>query len=134
MPAFAKEKGGTLTAEQVQALVRGLRERWGTNPPAKKDWPEYLLPAEKGNAKRGEAVFARACASCHGNDGKGNLAINDRAFLALASEQMLRRIVITGRPDLDPGMPDCADTNHDARPLSPSDVNDLVALMMSWKK
>ena len=34
-------------------------------------------------------------------------AINDPAFLALISDQALRRYAITGRPDL--GMPDYAD-------------------------
>ena len=51
-----------------------------------------------------------ACASCHGEDGRGGKsagAINDPSFLALISDQALRRYVITGRPDL--GMPDYAD-------------------------
>ena len=64
--------------------------------------------------EEGLKVFARACASCHGDRGQGGTnggksvgAINDPDFLALISDQALRRYVITGRPDL--GMPDYAD-------------------------
>ena len=67
-----------------------------------------------GNKDEGLKVFARACASCHGDrgqgrqsDGKSVGAINDPDFLALISDQALRRYVITGRLDL--GMPDYAD-------------------------
>jgi cytochrome c oxidase cbb3-type subunit III len=133
MPAFAKEQGGTLTAEQVQALAAGLRKKWGDAAVEKKTWPAYVVPVEKGNADHGKAVFARVCATCHGQEGFGKEKqgpINDPAFLALASEQVLRRFVITGRADL--GMPNCAE--HEGGALTAPDVNDLVALMMSWKE
>ena len=133
MPAFALEKGGTLTAEQVQALAAGLREKWGDTAVEKKTWPAYLGPAESGDVDHGQAVFARVCATCHGQEGHGNAkhgAINDPAFLTLASEQVLRRFVITGRSDL--GMPNCAE--HEGGALTAPEVNDLVALLMSWKQ
>ena len=132
MPAFAKEQGGTLTDAQVKVLAQGLRSTWGDAAAAKKDWPAYILPVEKGNAERGRAVFDRACAHCHGKDGLGSARhgpIHDKAFLTLTSEQFLRRLVITGRADL--GMPNCAE--GEGRPLSATDVNDLTALLMSWK-
>jgi len=77
------------------------------------------------------------CAECHGTNGAGREqsgseagAINAPAFLALISDQALRRIIITGRPDL--GMPSYAE-NHgrpkDYRPLSSAEINDLVALL-----
>jgi cytochrome c oxidase cbb3-type subunit 3 len=133
MPAFALDRGGTLTVEQVQVLAAGLRKHWRDADVAKKKWPDYVPPAEKGNVDHGKVVFARVCAACHGQD--GNIkpkfgAINDAAFLDLASEQVLRRFVITGRADL--GMPNCAD--HEGGALSGPDINDLVALMMSWKQ
>lgn len=132
MPAFAKSKGGTLTDEQVQALVKGLRETWGkTKAPG--DWPPYVATA-KGDVARGKAVFAKACAECHGPDGASKtLTIHDASFLALTSEQALRRFVITGRGDLKTKMPNCADANGPGRPLSAGDVDDVVAFMLSWK-
>jgi mono/diheme cytochrome c family protein len=90
-------------------------------------------PAEKGDVGRGQAVFTRVCADCHGQDGKTDApkgAVNDPAFLTLASEQVLRRFVITGRADL--GMPNCAE--HDGGALTAAEVSELVALLMSWKQ
>ncbi len=131
MPAFALENGGTLSTKQVHALAAGLREKWGDASVEKKKWPDYLLPSEKGDVNRGKAVFARVCATCHGDDGYGkHHVVNDPAFLTLASEQVLRRFVITGRGDL--GMPNCAD--HEGGALAAGEINDLVALLMSWKQ
>lgn len=133
MPAFALDRGGTLTAKQVRVLVAGLRQQWGQAKTAPNTWPDYLLPVEKGNAERGKIAFDRVCAACHGQNGYKDSTvgpINDPAFLALASEQALRRIVITGRGDL--GMPNCAE--HDGGALTAVEINDLVALMMSWKQ
>jgi mono/diheme cytochrome c family protein len=133
MPAFAKEKGGALTEGQVQVLAAGLRKKWGDAAVAKKTWPAYRAPAETGDVERGKAVFARTCAACHGQNGNGNAtagAINDPAFLTLASAQVLRRFVITGRSDL--GMPNCAE--HEGGALTAPDVNDVVALLLSWKQ
>ena len=62
-------------------------------------------------------------------------AINDPDFLALISDQALRRYVITGRPDL--GMPDFANSKGRAagfQPLTAEDVNHVVALLASWRQ
>jgi hypothetical protein len=50
------------------------------------------------------------------------------------SDQMLRRIIITGRPDL--GMPSFADDmgRTDYKPLSSEEIDDLVSLLASWRK
>ena len=55
----------------------------------------------------GKNVFAMACASCHGPEGRGGPkggSIVDPSYLALVSDQGLRTTVMAGRPDL--GMPD----------------------------
>jgi len=82
-------------------------------------------------------VFARACAGCHGRQGQGGEhgAINEPAFLALISDRALRRIVITGRPDL--GMPAYDGTDgrpDDFPPLTSAQIDDLVALLASWRQ
>jgi cytochrome c oxidase cbb3-type subunit 3 len=138
MAAFGQEKGGPLTVEQVRALAKGIKEGiepdWG--PPARPEEtvPPYHLPAKAtGDRKAGEAVFAGACAMCHGEDGRGGPktvgAVHDRAFLALTSDQVLRRIVITGRHDL--GMP--RPTGEKDKPLTDKQVNDVVALLAHWR-
>ena len=62
-------------------------------------------------------------------------ALNDPAFLGLISDQALRRIIITGRPDL--GMPPYngkQDRPPDFHELSSTEIQDLVALLRSWRQ
>jgi mono/diheme cytochrome c family protein len=140
----APRQTGSLTAAQVQALAGGIKERWG--PPASPagSAPPYLATAGTGAGKKDEGarVFARACAGCHGKEGKGverdgrlRRKINDAAFLALISDQELRRYAITGRPDL--GMPpfDGKDGRPpDFQPLTPADIDSLVGLLAYWRQ
>jgi len=140
MAAFAGSKGGSLTDAQVKALASGVKPRWGAAASAPKGAPPYAATGN-GSSERGAEVFARACADCHGDNGRGVSKdgrtvriLNDPVFLALISDQALRRIVITGRPDL--GMPDYAGPRPrqpDFRPLTAEQVNDLVALLASWR-
>jgi cytochrome c oxidase cbb3-type subunit III len=148
MPAFAESEGGHLTAEQVDVLVNGVKSHWGPVEAAPNGAPPYPLVrartegVEAGDTEEGFMVFARACASCHGDQGRGGQyggkrvgAINDPDFLALISDQALRRYVITGRPDL--GMPDYADPKGRPKgftPLSPQDVTNVAALLASWRR
>lgn len=138
MPAFSRKQGGALTDRQVRAIAAGIKPRWKGGRPATPP-PEYLALGEKGDAKRGRRVFARACVNCHGEDGLGGKdkvgPIHDAAFLALISDQAVRRTIITGRRDLK--MPDFAGKDGrppDFRPLSPADVADLVALVAEWRR
>jgi cytochrome c oxidase cbb3-type subunit 3 len=148
MPAFATAKGGSLTAEQVKVLAEGIKPRWGPVESAPRATPPYLLGqtspdgAAAGNKDDGLKVFARACASCHGDDGRGGLyggrtvgAINDPDFLALISDQALRRYVITGHPDL--GMPDYTDPTgrpEGFQPLTGEEVTNVAALLAYWRQ
>jgi mono/diheme cytochrome c family protein len=164
MPAFARDQGGTLSAEQIKVLVYGIKgtrfriesegedlarrrvvkddeassPSWGVPREAPEQAPKYQHEGtgSSGAAGRGMKVFESACAKCHGKDGKGGekdqFAINDPAFLALISDQALRRIVITGRPDL--GMPGYADAKAPGRPLKDEEIADVVALLASWRK
>lgn len=137
MPAFAVVQGGDLTPQQIDILVDGMRKTWGNLPQdEKKGLPPYTAPL--GDAGAGKQVFARACAGCHGEDGRHpDLEINDAAFLALVSDQLLRRIVITGRPDLRPGMPDFRSAEGrgpDFKPLTAQEIADVVALLASWRQ
>lgn len=144
MPAFATASGGTLTTPQVKALAKGMKQKWGSKDATPKNAPPYRSASEAsraaGSKQEGLKVFARACAPCHGEDGTGldgvtSGALNDPNFLALTSDQVLRRIIITGRPDL--GMPDYAGTSgrpEDFKPLTDKEVTDLVALLASWRQ
>ena len=109
--------------------------------------PPYLLPSDALRmsstvSDRALALFQRACAECHGPNGAGGEtgyasggAINDPAFLALISDQALRRIIITGRHDL--GMPNFAQTDgrpDDFEPLTSEEIDELVALLAAWRR
>ena len=148
MPAFATARGGPLTAAQVTVLADGIKSRWGSVEPAPRGAPPYqrvparLESAGAGSKEEGLGVFARACASCHGDQGQGGRygdrtvgAVNDPDFLALLSDQALRRCVITGRPDLGmPGYADPAGRPDGFEPLTDQDVTNLVALLASWRQ
>jgi mono/diheme cytochrome c family protein len=138
MPAFAHGRGGPLTGEQVKVLAEGIKKRWGQSlESGATASPPYRDEKSSGNPKAGEGVFAAYCACCHGKDSKGGDAagaVNDPAFLALISDQALRRLVITGRPDL--GMPDYrtqGDRPAPFHPMSPQEVADVVALLAQWR-
>jgi mono/diheme cytochrome c family protein len=131
-----------LTETQIEVLAKGIKQRWKAAA-ADTLVPPYLAPttAGGGNKEAGARVFARACAGCHGNSGQGGKndgrpigPINDPAFLALISDQALRRYAITGRPDL--GMPAFdgkAGRPSDFQPLTSAEINDLVALLAAWR-
>jgi cytochrome c oxidase cbb3-type subunit III len=145
MPAFARDRGGPLTGAQVKVLADGIKKRWGPPASPSGSLPVYHEPAAAGvgNKDEGARVFARACAGCHGPQGQGDKdghplaggAINDQAFLALISDQALRRTIITGRPDL--GMPAYdgkAGRPPDSPVLTSAEIDDLVALLRYWRQ
>jgi mono/diheme cytochrome c family protein len=127
---------------QIVADENGIAPTWGPVKPAPASTPPYSQPEGSGNAENGAIFFAEACFRCHGlngagieRDGKLRNKINDQAFLELISNQALRRIIITGRPDL--GMPDYAKKTGRAKsfqPLNSTDIADLVAFLASWRK
>jgi cytochrome c oxidase cbb3-type subunit 3 len=131
MPAFAQSAGGLLTDEQIDVITSGILSRWrrkgileGANPPS-------YAAKTKGDAARGEIVFGTYCASCHGTEGHGGpkgSAISNDSFLALVSDQALRTIVITGRPDL--RAPDWRG-NVPGKPMSDREITDVVAWLAS---
>lgn len=140
MPAFGREQGGPLTPLQVEVLVEGML-RWNRVVPDAAALPTYLALPEQDPAPpdlaAGERLFAAHCGECHGVRGEGGSggALRVPAFLALVSDQALRRIVITGRPDL--GMPnyrDRARNDGELQPLTSGEINAIVALLASWRE
>lgn len=131
MPAFAQRAGGMLTEQQIDVVTSGIFSRWGqkhlldgTNPPA------YAAKAA-GNLEHGKLAFGTYCASCHGSEGDGTpkgSAITSDSFLALVSDQGLRTIVITGRPEL--GAPDWRG-NVPGHPMTDQEITDVVAWLAS---
>ena len=131
MPACAQSAGGMLTDKQVNVIINEIRSRWGrpgildgANPPS------YAAKLS-GNVERGEASYGTYCSSCHGPQGQGGSkgsAISNDSFLALVSDQGLRTIVITGRPELK--APDWRG-NVPGKPMSDQEITDVVAWLAS---
>jgi cytochrome c oxidase cbb3-type subunit III len=133
MPAFAQSAGGMLTDQQIDVITREIRSRWGrpgildgANPPA-------YAAKSLGNIQRGEVAYGTYCSSCHGSQGQGGpkgSAITNDSFLALVSDQALRTIVITGRPELK--APDWR-ANVPGKQMSDQEVTDVVAWLVSHR-
>ena len=127
--AFAMSEGGPLTDEQIDALVQGLLAAWA-RPDATRGLRLPPYAAKLGDPERGSAVYAAACASCHGSNGDGGAkarSVVDPSYLALVSDQHLRTTVIAGRADL--GMPDWR--GYIGRALSPKEISDVVAWLVT---
>jgi cytochrome c oxidase cbb3-type subunit 3/ubiquinol-cytochrome c reductase cytochrome c subunit len=131
MPAFAQSTGGLLTEKQINVITTGMFLRWGRKGILDGASPPLYAAKTTGNAAHGEIVFGTYCASCHGSEGHGGskgTAISNDSFLALVSDQGLRTIVITGRPEL--GAPDWRE-NVPGKPMSDQEITDVVAWLAS---
>ena len=132
MPAFAESVGGMLTDAQIDVITKGIRSHWSKQGILDSANAPPYAPKSSGDAHRGEAAYKTYCESCHGatgGDGKGSAITND-SFLALVSDQGLRTIIITGRPEL--GAPDWRG-NVPGKPMSDQEVTDVVAWLGSHR-
>jgi cytochrome c oxidase cbb3-type subunit III len=133
MPAFAKGAGGMLTDAQIDVITKEIRSRWSKQGVLDTATAPSYAPKSAGDAQRGEVAYKTYCESCHGSGGKGGhkgSPITDDSFLALVSDQGLRTIVITGRPEL--GAPDWRGNVPD-KPMSNQEVTDVVAWLASHR-
>ena len=134
MTAFAIDAGGTLTDEQVAALVQGIRRNWGRapdraapTPPSYSEDEAVARGESRGDVARGRDAFVTYCSRCHGTDGRGGTSagsVVDLAFLALTSDQSLRTTTIVGRQgESIPGWREYVP----GRPMNNQEVSDIVA-------
>lgn len=132
MPAFAKSAGGSLTDQQITAVVKGMRAAWykpdalqGAHaPPYRSD--------KKPDLANGARAYGSYCAGCHGAPGQEN---NSKAgsivqpdFLSLVSDQQLRTTIVAGRPDI--GQPDWRN-DQPGHPMSDQEIADVVGWLAS---
>jgi cytochrome c oxidase cbb3-type subunit III len=137
MPAFAQSAGGMLTDSQVDAIVAGMRSEWrkpdafgGATPPPYAQPDDHGNPG--GNAAHGQQVYQTRCASCHQSPARQQPT--SPVYLSLVSDQVLRTIIVAGRPDIHQ-----PDWEHDTAngsagaPLAAQDVTDLVTYLHSLR-
>jgi len=131
MSAFAQSAGGMLTDNQINVITSAIFSRSGRKGILDGSNPPTYAAKTTGNAANGELVYDTYCASCHGPQGQGRpkgSAITNDSFLALVSDQELRTIVITGRPEL--GAPDWRG-NVPGKPMTDQEIADVVAWLAS---
>jgi cytochrome c oxidase cbb3-type subunit 3/ubiquinol-cytochrome c reductase cytochrome c subunit len=144
MPGFAKSAGGLLTDEQIDHLVQGMVQDW-SKPGllAGQKTPAYI-DSTQGDPIRGQQAFNVFCQRCHGGDVAPTSAregsqksaagtILDPTYLALISDQGLRSLIISGRPER--GMPDWRGymQGTGARPMTDQEISDTVAWIASHR-
>jgi cytochrome c oxidase cbb3-type subunit III len=133
MPPFAESAGGMLTDAQIDVITKEIRTRWSKQGAVDAATAPSYTPKSAGDARRGEVAYGAYCESCHGPGGSGGKkgsAITNDSFLALVSDQGLRTIVITGRPEL--GAPDWRG-DVPGKPMSEQEVTDVVAWLASQR-
>ena len=133
MPAYQR-----MSDAQIDAIVRYLRERSGTQEIAFGDEPV------NGDPKKGARVYEEHCLECHGEDGEGEgegtgvtlsreraflvmpASISNPGFLASASDRLIHHSVSVGRKSS--GMP-----AYGRGKLSPDEIDDVVAYVRSFE-
>lgn len=131
MPAFATSAGGTLTGQQVDALVAGMRKQWQKPDAFSGATPPPYAQANPGDAKLGQQEYESHCAICHRPSAQ---EITGRAYLALVNDQALRTFIIAGRPDT--GQPDWGHLSRDGKPATPltsQQVDDIVTYLSTLR-
>ena len=121
MSAWARNKGGPLKPEDIDALVQFIRS-WQKEPGVRLD--ERPL---KGDARAGAELFEAQCAVCHGSRGVGGpqLQIAGAELLGSASNGFLRAAIRHGRP----GTPMPAFEGK----LSPQGIDDVIAALRTFQ-
>lgn len=133
MPAFAQSSGGSLTDQQIDTIIAGIRSRWASPGALAGETPPSYAADVPGDPVRGAMVYESFCASCHGANGRGGeraSSIVDPSYLSLVSDQSLRTTVIAGRRDL--GSPDWRG-DVPGKPMTGEDVSDVVAWLIAQR-
>lgn len=125
MAAYASERGGPLSPDEVDALVTYIRA-WQDEPSV-----DVHMRRVQGDATSGRALFAQHCASCHGPNAEGGndysaMSLENPHFLATASDGQIRYAIEKGRR----GTPMPAFENE----LTPEHIDDVVVYLRSLQR
>lgn len=122
MSAWGFDHGGPLRNHDVDAIIAFMRT-WQRDAPVQLD--EHPLA---GTAVKGQTIYGRECARCHGARGTGGefVGIGGAQLLENASNGFLRHAILTGRKGT--AMPAFETT------LDSASVDDLVALLRDWQR
>jgi mono/diheme cytochrome c family protein len=108
-----------LQATELDSLVFSLEDRFSQSPGFEGLMPFY------GRVQHGQELYASDCRMCHGEEGRGDvgLPLNNRDFLAAASDRFLYNTLVHGRNTA--GMP--AWNQYSAKELA-----GLISYLRTW--
>ena len=121
MSAWGKEYGGVLADDDVSRLLAFIRA-WQVDESI-----EIGTETIEGDADKGAKTYKQLCASCHGSEGQGGMAVsvNNPVLHETASDGFLRYAIAKGRPGTPmPGF---------KRQLLAGDIDDLVVFLRTLK-
>jgi cytochrome c oxidase cbb3-type subunit 3/ubiquinol-cytochrome c reductase cytochrome c subunit len=95
MGGYLDEVGGPMTLDETWDLTYWLFEQAGY------DRLKFSTNPVHGDIKRGEVVYQKQCASCHGNKGEGITApaLMNQSALAHNTDEFIRYAIQEGRQD-----------------------------------
>lgn len=130
MPGWAREAGGPFARDDIDAVVAFLRtwQRRAGRPRV----PRVI----GGDVARGRGLYMKACANCHGWEGRGELvmgpAVTNPDLLAAADDAFLWATIAYGRRDT-PMFPSLRGLDG-VRQLSEQEISDVVTYLRSQEK
>ncbi|MFC1878849.1 c-type cytochrome [Chloroflexota bacterium] len=137
MSAWSQESGGPLNAEEVDALVSYILTWQIGGPPQITDAPLPTsrpaitpIPNVEGDPNNGAILYDQNCVLCHGVEGEGRIgATLAKDWPAIRPDLSIKNIIASGVSGT--VMP--AWSQEAGGPLSATQVDDLVAYLMSWQ-
>jgi mono/diheme cytochrome c family protein len=93
---------------------------------------ENVLAADKAEqVTRGQQLFAQNCATCHGENGEGDIgpALNSKKFLTSTEDGRIFSLISSGVPGT--AMPSWSQAY--GGPFTDEQINDLVGFIRSWE-
>ncbi|WP_347246495.1 c-type cytochrome [Thermogutta sp.] len=129
MPAFSEAEVG-LHPEEIDSIVEYLRARSGVPSPQPLHSEQRWVSAD---TTRGQALFERWCAGCHGKDGSGPEApaLNHPNLLQTASDDFLVETIRRGRRGTNMEGFASPSLNHPV--LSDQEIEAIVAYIRTWE-
>ncbi len=120
MSAWSKDRGGPLSPEEIEEVIKFLRT-WRKTAPVALD--ERPLVAD---LPRAQNLYARECIFCHGERGVGgpNVHIGNPQLLQVASNGFIRYALKNGRPG--------TLMKAYAQTIGDEGIEDLAGLLRSW--
>lgn len=135
MPAWSEEKGGPLSADQIDALVYYILSWQTGGVPQITPWPTATplppvtpIPNVKGDPNRGAQLFSANCTVCHGSKGQGRIGANlGKDWSGIRPDLSVLTTISNGIP----GSVMPAWSQSRGGPLSDTDIQDLTAFVLA---